>query len=87
MLAEHISGESESRHNREDIVDLGRRICNLLRISTNLAILVSRLKRIFVVQNFSKALRIGFISFNLSSLDKGCCRFEHFRLALFKNCH
>jgi len=26
-------------------------------------------------------LRIGFISFNLSSLDKGCCRFERFRLA------
>jgi len=38
-----------------------------------------------VVQNFSKALRIRFISFNLSSLDKGCCRFERFRLALFKN--
>jgi len=37
-----------------------------------------------VVQNFSKALRIGFI-FNLSSLDKGCCRFERFHLALFKN--
>jgi len=25
-----------------------------------------------VVQNFSKALKIGFISFNLSTLDKGC---------------
>jgi len=37
-----------------------------------------------VVQNFSKALRIRFIPFNLSSLDKGCCRFERFRLALFK---
>jgi len=31
-------------------------------------------------------LRIGFISFNLSSLDKGCCRFERFRLVFFKNC-
>jgi len=28
---------------------------------------------------FIKALRIGFISFNLSSLDKGCCRFKRFR--------
>jgi len=42
-------------------------------------------KRFLVIQNFSKALRIGFISFNLSSLDKGYCRFESFRLALFKN--
>jgi len=32
-----------------------------------------------------KALRIEFISFNLSSLEKGCLRFERFRLALFKN--
>jgi len=30
------------------------------------------MKRFLVVQNFSKTLRIGFISFNLSSLDKGC---------------
>jgi len=30
----------------------------------------------------SKALIIGFIFFNLSSHDKDCCRFEHFRLAL-----
>jgi len=30
------------------------------------------LKMFLVVQNFSKALRIGFVSFNLSSLDKGC---------------
>jgi len=44
-----------------------------------------QLKRFLVVQNISKVLRIGFISFNLSSLDKGCCRFKHFRLALFKN--
>jgi len=29
------------------------------------------LKRFFGMQNFSKALRIGFMSFNLSSLDKG----------------
>jgi len=29
-----------------------------------------------------EALKIGFISFNLSSLDKGCCRFERFRPAL-----
>jgi len=34
---------------------------------------------------FSKALRIGFISFNLSSLEKGCLRFELLRLELFKN--
>jgi len=31
-----------------------------------------------VVQNFSKDLRIGFISFELSSLEKGCLRFERF---------
>jgi len=37
------------------------------------------------MMSFNKALRIGFISFNLSSLDKGCCRFERFRTALFKN--
>jgi len=43
------------------------------------------LKRFLVVQNFSKALRIGFISFELSSLEKSCLRFERFRLALFKN--
>jgi len=30
------------------------------------------LKKFMVVQNFSKALRIGFISFNLCRLDKGC---------------
>jgi len=30
------------------------------------------LKRFLVVQNFSKALKIGFISFNLSSVEKGC---------------
>jgi len=30
-------------------------------------------------------LRIGFISFNLSSLGKGCYKFERFRLALFEN--
>jgi len=43
------------------------------------------LKRFLVVQNFSKALRIGFISFKSSSLEKGCLKFERFRLALFKN--
>jgi len=32
-----------------------------------------------VLVDFSKALRIGFISFNLSSFDKDC---ERFRLAL-----
>jgi len=42
------------------------------------------LKKIFVVQNFSRALRIGYISLNMRySLEKGC--FEHFRLALVKN--
>jgi len=30
------------------------------------------LKRFLVVQNFSKTLRIGFTSFNMSSLDKDC---------------
>jgi len=35
--------------------------------------------------NIIISLRIGFSSFNLSNLDKGCCRFERFRLALFKN--
>jgi len=43
------------------------------------------LKRFLVIQNFSTALEIEFISFNLSSLEKGCLRFERFRLALFKN--
>jgi len=47
---------------------------------------ISYLKRFLMVQNFSKALRIGFISFNLISLEKGCLRFERFRVALFKNC-
>jgi len=32
-----------------------------------------------------EALKIGFISFDLSCLEKGCYRFERFRLALFKN--
>jgi len=37
-----------------------------------------------VVQNFSKTLKIGFISFNLSSLEKAVDRFEHFdRFKLF----
>jgi len=42
-----------------------------------------RMNCIFYIANFlthtkiiSNALRIGFISFKLSSLDKGCCRFE-----------
>jgi len=39
------------------------------------------------MHNFSKALKIGFISFNLSSLKKSCWRFERFHLALFKNHH
>jgi len=43
------------------------------------------MQRFLVVQNFSKALRIEFIYFYLSSLDKGYCSFERFRLALFKN--
>jgi len=30
------------------------------------------LKRFLVVENFSKSCRIGFISFNLSSLDISC---------------
>jgi len=38
----------------------------------NKVIEIKILKRFLVIQNFSKALRIGFISFNLSSLDKGC---------------
>jgi len=42
------------------------------------------LKRFLVVQNFSKALRIEFISYNLSSLDKGCCRFERFPSSTFQ---
>jgi len=37
------------------------------------------------IKIFIKALRIGFNSFNLSILYKGCCKFERFRLALFKN--
>jgi len=45
----------------------------------------TNLKRFSVVQNFSKALKIGFISFNLISLEKSCWRFEGFRLVLFKN--
>jgi len=32
----------------------------------------SYLKRFLMVQNFSEALKIGFISFHLSSLEKGC---------------
>jgi len=31
------------------------------------------------ITSFIKALRIGFISFKLSSLEKGCLRFERFR--------
>jgi len=30
------------------------------------------LKRFLVVQNFSKALKFEFISFNMSNLEKGC---------------
>jgi len=36
-----------------------------------------------VVQNFCKALKIGFIFFNLSSLEKSCSRFER-STAFFK---
>jgi len=38
----------------------------------NFSIMIIYLKRFLMVQNLSKALRIGFISFNLSSLDKVC---------------
>jgi len=53
-------------------------LCGVLK--TNLF-----LKRFLMVQNFSKALRIRFIPFNLSSFEKDCWRFKRFRLALFKN--
>jgi len=34
-------------------------------------VIIIILKRFFVVQNFRKALKIGSISFDLSSLEKG----------------
>jgi len=64
-----------------------KRITVMLAVAFDLHQGAKNLKRFLVVQNFSKALRIRFISFNLSGTDKGCLRFERFRLALFKNRH
>jgi len=47
---------------------------------------IADVKMFLVVQNFSKALKIGFISFDLSiALKKAVVRLKTFPLALFKN--
>jgi len=46
--------------------------CRLVCLCACMHAYYTCLKRFLVVENFSNALRIGFISFNFSSLDKGC---------------
>jgi len=69
---------------RRRLLNVEKHLIGTLRHGTCRKVLIREAESV-CLYILNKALRIGFISFNLCSLDKGCSKFERFRLALFKN--